>query len=384
MGLSWEMAKTTSTARWTWSTAAWLVGRPGLGHRRGTVPPPSPGCWAAGERWAAVGAYGAGMTRCLVTGSSGYIGSRLVSALHRAGHIPVATARDTTKLDCFDWPRDVQRLELDVADVASCRTALASARVEVAYFLVHSLGEGDFATHDLDSARTFARAARKAGVRRLVYLGGFVPADDHLSEHLESRADVGDALGEDGVELVWLRAAIILGAGSTSYELIRHLADRVPVIPLPTWMNHPVSPVAVDDVLHYLVAAAGSTVPAGAYDLTNGESPTYSELIKTYARVNGRRRVWLPLPPIPPAVVARVAALLTPLPHALTADLIMSLPNTMRSHDHHIRALVPDPPGGLTRTDEAFRRARSGAEPDGVHATADPLHRTRTDPDWSA
>lgn len=330
-----------------------------------------------------MGAYGAGMTRCLVTGSSGYIGSRLVSALHRAGHTPVATARDTGKMDRFDWPDDVQRLELDVADPASCAAALASARTEVAYFLVHSIGEGDFAAHDLDSARTFAHAARKAGVRRLVYLGGFVPADDHLSEHLESRADVGDALGEAGVELVWLRAAIILGAGSTSYELIRHLADRMPVIPLPTWMNHPVSPIAVDDVLHYLVAAAEHTVPAGAYDLTNDESPTYSELIKTYARLNGRRRVWLPLPAIPPAVVARIAALLTPLPHALTADLVMSLPNTMRSHDHHIQALVPDPPDGLTHTNDAFRRARSGTDPLGVHATTDPLHRTRTDPDWS-
>ena len=173
--------------------------------------------------------------------------------------------------------------------------------VTVAYFLVHSIGEGDFAAQDLDSARTFAAAARDAGVERIVYLGGFVPDDDELSEHLESRADVGDALGEAGVELVWLRAAIILGAGSTSFELIRHLVDRVPVIPIPSWMNHPISPIAVPDVLHYLKAAGEpDTVPAGGYDISNGQQPTYAELIKTYAASRQLRRLWLPFPPVPP------------------------------------------------------------------------------------
>ncbi|GHE07807.1 oxidoreductase [Klenkia taihuensis] len=325
------------------------------------------------------------MTRCLVTGSSGYIGSRLVVALHRAGHQVVATARDVGKLGGFDWSDQVVELPLDVADAASCAEAFAAAgEVDVAYFLVHSIGEGDFAAQDLDSARTFAAAAREAGVARVVYLGGFVP-DEHLSEHLESRADVGDALDEAGPELVWLRAAVVLGGGSTSYELVRHIAERVPVIPFPTWMRHPVSPIAVRDVLHYLVAAADrDLLPAGAYEVSNGESPTYADLLRAYADDAGLRRVWLPFPAVPPRLVATVASWLTPLPHELTADLVMSLPNSMQSRDDRIRALVPDPDGGLLTSREALRRARAGSGRAGVGSTDDPAHRVRTDPAWSA
>ena len=325
------------------------------------------------------------MTRALVTGSSGYVGSRLVVQLGRAGHQVVATARDVARLADFDWPDAVTELPLDVADADSCREAFAAAGdVEVAYFLVHSIGEGDFATQDLDSARAFAAAARDAGVSRIVYLGGFVPQQEELSEHLESRADVGDALGEAGVELVWLRAAIVLGGGSTSYELVRHIADRVPVVPLPTWMHHPVSPIAVTDVLHYLVAAADrDLLPAGAYEVSNGEHPTYAELIKAYAAGAGLRRLWLPFPPVPPRLVATIASWLTPLPRELTADLIMSLPNSMDSQDDRIRGIVPDPDGGLTSSREALRRARRGSRTAGVGSTDDLVHRVRTDPAWS-
>jgi len=320
--------------------------------------------------------------RCLVTGASGYIGSRLVVALHAAGHEVVATARDVDKLSAFDWSEEVQELTLDVADPASCDAALEQAGgVEVAYFLVHSIGEGDFAEQDLESAREFAAAAARAGVRRIVYLGGFVPHEE-LSEHLESRSDVGEALDGTQVELVWLRAAIVLGGGSTSYELVRHIADRVPVIPLPTWMDHPVSPIAVGDVLHYLVAAAGRELPAGSYEVSNGERPTYAALIRAYADEAGLRRWWLPFPPVPPRLVATVASWLTPLPHELAADLIMSLPNDMDSHDDRIRRLVPDPPEGLTSTRDALRAARSGSGHGGV-GSSDPAHRARTDPAWS-
>lgn len=320
--------------------------------------------------------------RCLVTGASGYIGSRLVVALHSAGHEVVATARDVDKLAAFDWPGQVLELPMDVSDADSCHRALREAGgVDVAYFLVHSIGEGDFAAHDLDSARQFAAAAAEAGVGRIVYLGGFVP-HEQLSEHLESRSEVGEALGDTSAELVWLRAAIILGGGSTSYELIRHIADRTPVIPLPTWMNHPVSPIAVGDVLHYLLAAAGADLPAGDYDISNGERPTYAQLIRAYATEAGLRRWWLPFPPVPPRMVATIASWLTPLPHELAADLIMSLPNDMNSHDHRIRDLVPDPAAGLMSTSDALRAAHAGTGTGGVGST-DPAHRVSTDPDWS-
>jgi uncharacterized protein YbjT (DUF2867 family) len=326
------------------------------------------------------------MTRCLVTAASGYIGSRLVVQLSRGGHQVVATARDVTKLADFDWPDAVTEVSLDASDAASARHAFAVAGdVEVAYFLVHSIGQGDFAAQDLASARAFASAAQDAGVSRIVYLGGFVPQQEELSEHLESRADVGDALGEANVELVWLRAAIVLGGGSTSYELVRHIADRVPVVPLPTWMQHPVSPIAVTDVLYYLVAAADrDRLPAGAYEVSNGERPTYADLIKAYAAEAGLRRLWLPLPPVPPKLVATIASWLTPLPHELAADLIMSLPNSMDSHDDRIRGIVPDPDGGLMTSREALRRAHQGSRTAGVGSSEDLTHRVRTDPVWSA
>ena len=305
------------------------------------------------------------MSSCLVTGASGYVGSRLVVALAEAGHHVVATARDADKLQTFDWPDGVGRRELDVTDPASISRALASApEVEVAYFLVHSIGEGDFAQADLDSARSFAAAAGEAGIGRIVYLGGFVPDGEHLSEHLESRADVGDALGADaGVELVWLRAAVILGAGSTSFELVRHIADRYPVIALPTWMNNPMTPIAIDDVLYYLTAAADRLLlPAGAYDISNGERVSYADLLKAYSRSSGLRRAWVPFPPVPPRWVAAIASRLTPLPRELTADLITSLPNTMTSRDHRIRDLVPDPPDA-GQTHQRHRRPGSHSRP---------------------
>ena len=326
----------------------------------------------------------------LVTGATGYVGSRLVAALARGGIRVTATARNIGGLAKFDFPAEVARVELDVADAQSCHDAFVQAAtlagdigVSVAYFLVHSIGEGDFAQQDLDSAREFASAASQAGVGRIVYLGGLVPDDDHLSEHLESRADVGDALGDAGVELVWLRAAVILGAGSTSFELVRHIADRVPVIPLPTWMNHAVSPIAVDDVLRYLTAAVSGDLPAGAYDISNDERPTYSQLIKAYAAARGLRRLWLPFPPVWPRLVATIASWLTPLPRELTADLILSLPNSMNSTDHRIRDIVPDPAHGLTTVGAALDRARIPQLLSGVCATDDPLRLTDTDPDWA-
>lgn len=335
----------------------------------------------------------AGLTHALVTGASGYIGSRLVTALARAGVRVTATARSLDGLAAFDFPGQVTRVELDVSNAGSCRAAFQQAEqaargdgggaVTVAYFLVHSIGEGDFAAHDLDSAREFAAAARAAGVSRIVYLGGLVPADEQLSEHLESRADVGDALGDAGVELVWLRAAVILGAGSTSYELIRHIADRVPIIPLPTWMNHVVSPIGVDDVLRYLLAARHSTLPAGHYDISNDDRPTYAQLIKTYAASRDLRRWWVPFPPVWPRLVATIASWLTPLPRELTADLIMSLPNSMDSTDRRIRSIVPDPPGGLTSVSQALGRAKSPTPLAGVWATTDPLALTDTDASWA-
>lgn len=329
------------------------------------------------------------VVRALVLGSSGYVGSRLVARLADAGVEVVATARDLRKLRRFGFPPQVQLLELDVSDEMSCSSALADAGpVDVAYYLVHSIGGDDFAERDRRSADVFAAAAARAGVGRIVYLGGFVPAGENLSEHLESRADVGDVLTESTADragdTIWLRAAVILGSGSTSFEVVRALAERLPVVPLPSFMNAKVSPIAVDDVLYYLVAAADRTVlPAGSYDISNHDDLTYSALIKLYARVNRLRRLWIPIPWVSARMAAPLVAALTPIPRDLVADLVLSLTNTMTTDDHRIERHIGDPVGGFTTTRQAITRAAATGEPTTVTGTTDPLRLTSTDPDWA-
>lgn len=328
--------------------------------------------------------------RALVVGSSGYVGSRLVAELARAGVDVTATARNLDKLRHFGFPPEVRLTELDVSDELSCRRAFDRAGpVDVAYYLVHSIGGDDFAERDRQAADNFAAAAAHSGVGRIVYLGGFVPRGEELSEHLESRADVGDVLVDStdnhGGDVVWLRAAVILGAGSTSFEVVRYMAERLPVVPLPGFMNATVSPIAVDDVLYYLVAAADrELLPAGSYDISNHDDLTYTELIKLYARTNRLRRVWLPIPWVSPRIAAPAVAALTPIPKDLVADLVMSLVNTMSTTDDRIRRHIPDPADGLTTTEDSFTRAAPSTQrPVTVCDTSDPLQLTSTDPGWA-
>lgn len=328
----------------------------------------------------------------MVVGASGYVGSRLVSALSRAGHQVTASARDPKRLADFGFADVVGTVELDVLDRESCEAAFAGADkarpIEVAYYLVHSIGGKDFAERDRESAETFGAVARAAGVQRIVYLGGFVPAGEELSEHLASRAEVGETLTEitdpSAADTVWLRAAVILGAGSTSFELIRYMVERLPVVPLPRWMRHDVTPVAIDDVLRYLVAAGDrNAVPAGSYDISNGQTVTYAALIKAFARLGGHRRWWLPVRGVTPRMAAPIVAAITPIPKSLVADLVASLGNTMDSDDRRIRTFVPDPPAGLTTTDDAIVRSTRDSAVVSTTEQTDPLALASTDPDWA-
>nr|WP_296772538.1 NAD(P)H-binding protein [Rhodococcus sp. (in: high G+C Gram-positive bacteria)] len=321
----------------------------------------------------------------LVTGSSGYIGSRLVAALLGDGDSVVAASRHPDSLAVFDWYPEVQTVALDALDQESLAAAFESAGdIDVAYYLVHAIGQDDYRAQDLRAARQFAEAAASAGVRRIVYLGGFVPADEELSEHLASRADVGKALDHDGIELVWLRAAIVLGAGSTSYEMLRYLADRLLILPLPTWLSHPVQPIAVDDVLFYLLASR-KVVPAGGYDIAGPDIVPYRDLLFAYVEAAHLTRIGLPTPGVPTGLAGRVIGKIIPIPDALAEDLVGSLHNTMTASEQSIVDIAGEPTGGRTTIESAMHRSMLGSvgTPPGVRALKDPLRLAVTDATWS-
>jgi uncharacterized protein YbjT (DUF2867 family) len=328
--------------------------------------------------------------RVLVAGATGYIGSRLVTALLKAGHEVYAATRDPGRIGGFGWSDDVTPVQLDASDTESAHAALAvGGPVDVAYYLVHTIGQPGFRAADRAAAGNIAAAAKDAGVGRIVYLGGFVPKvppDGGLSEHLASRAEVAEALtSEGGPEVVSLGAALIFGSGSTSFEMLRYVADRFPVIPIPKWMDNPIDPISIRDVLHYLVAAADSDqVPAGAYDIAGPDTTSYRELLKTYARTAGTWHTGLPVWGIDTTVASWVTARALPVPDGLAADLVESLDYPMRASGRSLRDLVPDPPGGLLPIEHAISRALSNRRPPHpVNALADPHHLADSDPAWA-
>ncbi|KUI38567.1 NAD(P)H-binding protein [Mycobacterium sp. GA-2829] len=324
--------------------------------------------------------------RVLVTGATGYVGSRLVSALVDAGADVVVASRNPSRLRSFGWYDDVTSVALDAQQPQSVKQALADAgSVDVIYYLVHAIGQPDFRDADNRAAANVAEAAREAGVRRIVYLGGFVPTDDTLSEHLASRAEVAEALTvEGGPDVVWLGAAIIIGAGSTSFEMLRYVADRFLVLPLPKWAANPIDPISIRDALHYLVAAADvDKVPAGSYDIHGPETTTYGELLQTYARVAGRRRAPLPVRGVDTSVVSHLSGLVLPVPAGLAGDLIESLDHPMTASKDGLGDYVDAPSGGLTGVEEAMRRSLSPQRARPVNALVDVHHLADTDPDWA-
>ncbi|MEV7210274.1 MULTISPECIES: SDR family oxidoreductase [unclassified Streptomyces] len=346
-----------------------------------------------GPGWTSGEGAGAGL-RCLVTGATGYVGGRLVPELLDAGHRVRCLARSPHKLRDHPWAGRAEVVRGDVTDADSVAAAMEG--VDVAYYLVHALGTGDdFEATDRRAARTFAERAEAAGVRRIVYLGGLTPAgvpEGELSPHLRSRAEVGRILLASGVPTTVLRAAVVIGSGSASFEMLRYLTERLPVMVTPSWVHTRIQPVAVRDVLRALVGSA--TMPeevSRSFDIGGPDILTYREMMERYARVAELpRRLILPVPMLTPGLSSHWVGLVTPVPAAIARPLTESLRHEVVCGENDIVRYVPPPPGYPLGFDDALRLALrrvrearvttrwSSASVPG--APSDPLP---TDPDWA-
>ncbi len=277
----------------------------------------------------------------LVTGATGYVGGRLVPRLLEAGRRVRVLVRDPARLAGRSWLPQVEVAQGDVLKAETLGPALVG--IGTAYYLVHSMtSSADFHQRDLDAARTFGRAARAAGVQRIIYLGGLGDPHADLSQHLRSRQETGAALSEAGVPVTEFRAAVIVGSGSVSFEMIRYLTERVPVMVCPRWVYTRTQPIGIRNVLDYLVAALDTPASAGqVVEIGGADILTYGEMMLGYARVRGLRRVLLPVPVLTPRLSSYWVHWVTPIPAEIARPLIEGLRNEVIVRDTTARRLFP-------------------------------------------
>lgn len=269
--------------------------------------------------------------RILIIGATGYVSSRTIPLLLSAGHTVIAAARRPEELDAFWWGDRVERSELDANGPDTAVPAIAAAEADALIYLVHGLGGRNFSVADRTSARQVRRAADAAGIGRIVYLSGIIPAvaPCALSQHLASRLEVEEELSRAAAVVITLRAAMIIGAGSTSLALMMQLVERLPVLLVPRWARSLVEPIAIIDVAAAIAAALHIKQPTGQVSIGSGTVMTYPQLVDLLASLTGRSRRHLPAGPLPQRFVAKAATLLSSLPRTTVAALIESLQTDM-------------------------------------------------------
>jgi len=276
--------------------------------------------------------------RIVVAGASGFVGRRLCPALEAAGHEVVAVTRHPEGYTGAGRP-----VRADVHDAASLTAALAGA--DAAYYLVHSLDDADFRKQDADAARTFGSVAKEAALQRIVYLGGLGDDADDLSSHLRSRREVEQLLGSAGVPVTTLRAGIIVGHGGISWEMTRQLVEHLPAMVTPRWVRTRTQPIAIADVVRYLVGVLDAAVDGSrAFDIGGPDVLEYVEMLRRVAQIEGRTLVVVPVPLLTPRLSSRWLSLVTNVDVQTGRSLIDSMSNEVVVRDDSIRQLVPFAP----------------------------------------
>jgi uncharacterized protein YbjT (DUF2867 family) len=302
--------------------------------------------------------------RIFVVGASGYIGGRLVPSLAARGHELVLMSRDSRSLEAR-FPQAT----VVAADLLH-RETLPSAleRIDVAYYLAHSMGSGErrFADRDREAARNFALAAKRAGVSRIVYLGGLGDESTDLSPHLASRHETGAQLAAHGVQVTEFRAAVIIGSGSASFEILRHLTERLPIMITPRWVATRCQPIGIADVLDYLLGALDHPEVSGIVEVGGPDILSYGDMMRAYARIRGLHRLMIPVPVLTPRLSSYWVSLISPVPAGIARPLIEGLRNEVIVRDPRPAAAFGIEPLPYV---EALARAVDRTDPDGVEST---------------
>lgn len=320
---------------------------------------------------------------CL-TGATGYVGGRLGAHLLDAGYRVRCLVRCAEKLCARPWSRSplVECCETDLLDSESLADNLRDCRA--AYYLVHSMQAvgSQYAEHDIVMARTFAEAAERAGVERIIYLGGLGELGDDLSEHLSSRRDVEEALACTSIPVTVLRAAMIIGSGSASFEILRYLVERLPVMITPRWVKTESQPIAIRNVLHYLVACLRTPETVGkTLDIGGPDVMTYRDLMRTMTDARGLpRRLIIPVPVLTPRLSSLWVHLVTPVGYRMARPLAEGLRNRVVCRDNRAAELMPHP---LLSVREAIDAALGKVKRDEVETAWSDSGTIPGDPDWA-